>query len=236
MSGQPRLFLVRHGETEWSAGGRHTGWTDVPLDDRGRRQALLLAARLADETFGAVISSPLSRALETCRLVGLGDRASIDPDGLSRTLYGPAFEIATGVPHAAGFGLWLALHDPAYCHISDDRPAPTLAESARFLLMDAGYRLTMGLLEGDSLCLLLRSEADTDDQGIRIRCYGPDTDAARSLGERLLGHLGAWHAAGQPTFKTLHLRVYPIGAMPDPPAATLIAKRWHTLAIDWDHG
>jgi probable phosphoglycerate mutase len=80
MSAQPRLFLVRHGETDWSASGRHTGWTDIPLGDRGRRQAVLLAARLASESFAAVFSSPLSRALETCRLVGLGDRASIDPD------------------------------------------------------------------------------------------------------------------------------------------------------------
>jgi broad specificity phosphatase PhoE len=77
---QPRLFLVRHGETDWAASGRHTGWTDIPLNDRGRRQAGQLAVRLAGESFDRVLSSPLSRALETCRLVGLGDRAIIDPD------------------------------------------------------------------------------------------------------------------------------------------------------------
>ena len=77
---QPRLFLVRHGETDWAASGRHTGWTDIPLNDRGRRQATQLAERLAGESFDRVFSSPLSRALETCRLVGLGDRAIIDPD------------------------------------------------------------------------------------------------------------------------------------------------------------
>ena len=86
-------------------------------------------------------------------VIGVDDRARIDPDALARTLTGSSFEIATDIPDAAGFGLWLALHDPAYCHLSDDRPAPTLAESARFLLIDTGYRLTMGLLEGDSLCL-----------------------------------------------------------------------------------
>ncbi|HET9521029.1 MAG TPA: histidine phosphatase family protein [Candidatus Limnocylindrales bacterium] len=80
MSGQPRLFLVRHGETEWAASGRHTGWTDIPLNDRGRRQAKQLKERLDEETFALVVSSPLSRALETCRLVGLGDHAVIDPD------------------------------------------------------------------------------------------------------------------------------------------------------------
>ena len=79
-SSQPRLFLVRHGETEWAASGRHTGWTDIPLNDRGRRQAKQLKERLDEETFALVVSSPLSRALETCHLVGLGDRAIIDPD------------------------------------------------------------------------------------------------------------------------------------------------------------
>jgi broad specificity phosphatase PhoE len=80
VSGRPRLFLVRHGETEWAASGRHTGWTDIPLNDRGRRQAKQLKERLDEETFALVVSSPLSRALETCRLVGLGDHAVIDPD------------------------------------------------------------------------------------------------------------------------------------------------------------
>ena len=80
MSGQPRLFLVRHGETEWAASGRHTGWTDIPLNERGRRQAKQLKERLDEETFALILSSPLSRALETCRLVGLGDGVVIDPD------------------------------------------------------------------------------------------------------------------------------------------------------------
>jgi broad specificity phosphatase PhoE len=76
----PRLILVRHGETDWSATGRHTGWTDVPLNEAGVRQARLLAARLAGRTFARVMSSPLSRALETCRICGLGDEAVLDPD------------------------------------------------------------------------------------------------------------------------------------------------------------
>lgn len=76
----PRLILVRHGQTDWSESGQHTGWTDVPLNDAGRRQARLLAARLAGRAFSLVLSSPLSRALDTCRAVGLGERAEIDPD------------------------------------------------------------------------------------------------------------------------------------------------------------
>ena len=74
------VLVVRHGETEWSASGRHTGRTDIALSDEGRRQAMLLRPRLAGRPFAAVLSSPLSRALETCRLAGLGDRAELDDD------------------------------------------------------------------------------------------------------------------------------------------------------------
>ena len=77
---QPHLTLVRHGDTEWSLSGRHTGWTDIPLVESGRRQAKLLGGRLAGRSFALVLSSPLSRALETCRLTGLGDAVTVDPD------------------------------------------------------------------------------------------------------------------------------------------------------------
>jgi broad specificity phosphatase PhoE len=77
---QPHLTLVRHGDTEWSLSGRHTGWTDIPLVESGRRQAKLLGGRLAGRSFTVVLSSPLSRALETCRLAGLGDAVTVDPD------------------------------------------------------------------------------------------------------------------------------------------------------------
>jgi broad specificity phosphatase PhoE len=77
---QPTLTLIRHGDTEWSLTGRHTGWTDIPLVDSGRRQAKLLGSRLAGRSFSLVLSSPLSRALDTCRLAGLGDAVAVDPD------------------------------------------------------------------------------------------------------------------------------------------------------------
>jgi broad specificity phosphatase PhoE len=69
------VVIVRHGETEWSRAGKHTGRTDVPLTDAGRGQAQLVGAALRSRRFAAVWTSPLSRALETCRLAGFGDSA-----------------------------------------------------------------------------------------------------------------------------------------------------------------
>ena len=75
-----RIWLLRHGETEWSRDGRHTGRTDVPLTDVGREQAAAVRADLAGLTPGLVLCSPLSRARETARLAGL------HPDGLDDDL------------------------------------------------------------------------------------------------------------------------------------------------------
>jgi broad specificity phosphatase PhoE len=77
---QAKLVVVRHGATSWSEEGRHTGRTDVPLNARGKAQARRLAAVLAAQRFALVLTSPLSRAIETCALAGFGDRAESDPD------------------------------------------------------------------------------------------------------------------------------------------------------------
>ena len=68
MTSAAEIWLVRHGETEWSRTRRHTGRTDIELTEAGREQAAALAPALAKRDFARVISSPLSRALETCRL------------------------------------------------------------------------------------------------------------------------------------------------------------------------
>ena len=75
-----RVFLVRHGETEWSISGQHTGLTDIPLTESGRELAMQWASILAQLNFALVLTSPLQRARETCDLTGLGERAEIDRD------------------------------------------------------------------------------------------------------------------------------------------------------------
>jgi broad specificity phosphatase PhoE len=76
----PRCVLVRHGETEWSLDGRHTGRTDLPLLPEGIEQARALRPVLGSRTFAAVLTSPLVRARETAELAGLGAGAVVDPD------------------------------------------------------------------------------------------------------------------------------------------------------------
>jgi broad specificity phosphatase PhoE len=76
----PELWLVRHGETAWSLTSQHTGRTDIPLTARGERQAELLSRRLSNKTFALVLTSPLRRALETCRLAGQAANAVLDDD------------------------------------------------------------------------------------------------------------------------------------------------------------
>ena len=75
-----QVYLIRHGETEWSLSGQHTGITDIPLTENGRRVAKMLKPVLAKETFALVLTSPLERARKTCELAGLGERAQIDRD------------------------------------------------------------------------------------------------------------------------------------------------------------
>jgi len=101
------VVLARHGETEWSRDLRHTGRTDVPLTDAGRREGERLGPALTAWSFARVLSSPLGRALETCRLAGLGERAEIT-DALLEWDYGEYEGITTARIRARrpGWSLW----------------------------------------------------------------------------------------------------------------------------------
>ncbi len=76
----PIIYLARHGETAWSLTGQHTGLTDLPLTEHGKRNARSLQNRLAGMRFAKVFSSPLQRALTTCELAGFGGAVEIDRD------------------------------------------------------------------------------------------------------------------------------------------------------------
>jgi broad specificity phosphatase PhoE len=103
---RPEVVLVRHGETEWSRTGKHTGRTDIPLTDAGRRQAESLRAGLASRSFAHVFASPLGRAIETCRLAGLGDAAELR-DELLEWDYGEYEGISTPEIRESRPGWWL---------------------------------------------------------------------------------------------------------------------------------
>jgi probable phosphoglycerate mutase len=76
----PQVWLARHGETDWSAAGRHTGLTDVSLNDAGRDAARTLGTLLAGQQFDAVLTSPLRRAVDTCAIAGYAAPAQVDDD------------------------------------------------------------------------------------------------------------------------------------------------------------
>ena len=104
-----QVFVIRHGETEWSLNGRHTGTTDIPLTDNGRRVAQLLHPALAARTFALVLVSPMQRARETCELSGVAGTAVIDRD-LVEWNYGKYEGLTPKQIHETAPG-WLVFRD-----------------------------------------------------------------------------------------------------------------------------
>src|SRR5262245_18809495 len=105
----PEIYLIRHGATEWSLSGKHTGVTDIPLTEHGREQARMLRPELTSTSFQLVLTSPLRRARETCELAGLGERAQVDPD-LMEWNYGDYEGLTSDQIHADRPG-WTIFND-----------------------------------------------------------------------------------------------------------------------------
>lgn len=101
------IWLIRHGQTVWSLSGAHTGRTDLPLTEEGRRRAAALRPLLNGHPFSLVLASPLQRALETCRLAGYGDVAQVDPN-LQEWDYGDYEGLTTSqiLQQRPGWSLW----------------------------------------------------------------------------------------------------------------------------------
>ena len=99
MSELPEIYLARHGETAWTVTGQHTGLTDLPLTERGERNAKALGKRLDGLKFARVFTSPLQRASRTCELAGFGSTAEVDRD-LVEWNYGEYEGLRTADIHA----------------------------------------------------------------------------------------------------------------------------------------
>jgi probable phosphoglycerate mutase len=105
----PSVYLLRHGETEWSLNGRHTGNSDIPLTENGREVARRWRPIAATHRFALVLTSPLQRARETCVLAGLGEHAEIDRD-LTEWDYGD-YEGLTPAQIRARQPAWMIFND-----------------------------------------------------------------------------------------------------------------------------
>jgi probable phosphoglycerate mutase len=124
------ILLMRHGETEWSRDMLHTSYTDVALTEEGRRQAAALRPRLERHDFVQVLVSPMSRAIETCRLAGLGDRAEVRRE-LMELGYGEAEGLSTAQMRERDPGWSVWTHHTPGAETFDEveaRLAPLLTE------------------------------------------------------------------------------------------------------------
>jgi probable phosphoglycerate mutase len=123
-----RLYLIRHGETEWALSGRHTGRTDIPLTANGEQEARELGKHLRNIQFAHVLTSPLQRARQTCELVGLDNVPDIEPD-LAEWDYGD-YEGKRSVDIRKGWPDWNVFRDGCP---HGEMPAQIFARADRLL-------------------------------------------------------------------------------------------------------
>jgi probable phosphoglycerate mutase len=124
----PRLFLLRHGNTDWSDSRKHTGRTDIPLNETGEQHALFLGARLIGERFARVFVSPLLRARRTCQLAGFAGTCEIDSD-LTEWDYGDYEGLLTADVHRTDPD-WYLYRDGAP---GGESPAQVAVRADRFI-------------------------------------------------------------------------------------------------------
>ena len=136
----PTVYLARHGETEWSLSGQHTGLTDLPLTAHGEELAKKLAIRLRGMSFAKILTSPLQRASRTCELAGFGAQAENLPD-LVEWNYGDYEGLKTSEIHTKR---------PRWQLFRDGCPG---GESVHQVTARAGRVITrLRAIDGDVLC------------------------------------------------------------------------------------
>jgi probable phosphoglycerate mutase len=163
----PLIFLIRHGETEWSLSGQHTSFTDVPLTAHGQTQARALAPRLKGIAFSEVISSPRQRARETCELAGCAASMRIDSQ-LQEWNYGEyeGLKLAQILERRPGWDLFrdgcpggesseelMARVDPVVAHLRTMHGAVALFSHGHLLRSLAARWLNLPLTHARSLLL-----------------------------------------------------------------------------------
>ncbi|MDP9866586.1 MULTISPECIES: methyltransferase, FxLD system [Streptosporangium] len=211
----------------------------VPLDLHGVQRSVALERADGHWTSRSVVPCGFMRMRgpfagpETVRVLDQGSDLTISlPEGgeigdVLAALDGPVTELPTGVDagHAQlvdGLSLWLAVHEPRWCALSETQPG----RLASGLLDHRGFKTVVGIIEGDSLCVL---EPDTYDAPA-VRAFGP---GRVRLGADLVAHVQAWDGAGRPMTAGLrvdaHVATVPAGGL-------LIPKRHTTLALSWDAG
>lgn len=148
------FWLVRHGETEWSADGRHTSVTDIPLTEHGRERARELGEYLQGKKFAAVYVSPMQRAKETCSIAGFGNVAQVDPD-LREWNYGESEGKTTKEMRERYGPKWSVWTDP----IVDGESVEQVGERADKMITRALAAVATGPGAGESKAVALFAHA-----------------------------------------------------------------------------
>jgi broad specificity phosphatase PhoE len=145
-----KIFLIRHGNTDWSDTHKHTGRTDLPLNPAGESAARQLAPRLAHETFSHIFTSPLARARQTCRLAGFGDRAQVNDD-LAEWNYGHFEGLTTAHIHQT-HPHWNLFRDGAP---AGESPSDVATRADRFLALARTLNTTIAVFSHGHLIRML---------------------------------------------------------------------------------